>query len=240
MRAVDRAYSVVRDGILRGAYASGARLTEQDIALAAGVSRTPVREALRRLETEGLVRVSPNHGAVVAAFEHEDAEEIFDLRAVLEPISARRAAVRASAEQIAELRLLAERQLRESRTRRRGYLLRIGELNDRFHRLVQRAARSPKLEKALSGLIEALLILRTFREYSPSELQRSADQHLELVQALEARDPGWAASVMQTHIMAGRGAYLRSRRGVRASGRVGLEGPGQIVKGLIVNRGEYA
>jgi DNA-binding GntR family transcriptional regulator len=212
MRAVDKAYATVRDGILRGTYPAGSRITEQDLALDAGVSRTPVREALRRLESEGLVSVAPNHGAVVAAFELKDAEEIFELRAVLEPICAQRAAQLASDEQIAELRALAQRQALESRRRRRGHLLRIGELNDRFHRLLQHAAASPRLEKALAGLIEAPLILRTFGQYSAGELQRSADQHVELVQALEARDPVWAQGVMRAHILAGRGAYLRSRR----------------------------
>ena len=91
MRAAERAYSAVRDGILQGRYNAGSRLTEQELAAAVGVSRTPVREALRRLHAEGLVEFEPNHGAVVALFELEDAEEIFELRALLEPISARRA-----------------------------------------------------------------------------------------------------------------------------------------------------
>ncbi len=86
-------------------------------------------------------------------------------------------------------------------------------MNDRFHRTIQRAADSPRLAKTLSGLIEAPLILRTFANYSPAELQRSADQHVELVQAIEARDGTWAHSVMRSHILAGRATYLRGRRG---------------------------
>jgi len=213
MRAAERAYATVRDGILRGVYAAGSRLTEQELAQAAGVSRTPVREALRRLHAEGLVNFEPNHGAVVAAFELEDAEEIFELRALLEPISAQRAAERVRPETIIELRSLSEQQLAESTRRSAGYLTRIGELNDRFHRLIQYAADSPRLAKTLAGLIEAPMILRTFAQYSPAELQRSADQHLELVQAFEARDPAWAHSIMHAHILAGRATYLRGRRG---------------------------
>ena len=212
MRAAERAYSTVRDGILRGTYTAGSRLTEQELAETAGVSRTPIREALRRLHAEGLVEFSPNHGAVVALFEPEDAEEIFELRSLLEPISARRAALRASQADIAALRSLSEMQWSESKRRRPGYLLRIGDLNDQFHRLMQKSAGSPRLEKALAGLIEAPLILRTFGQYTPAELQRSADQHLELVEALEARDPLWAHSIMRAHILAGRATYLRSRR----------------------------
>jgi DNA-binding GntR family transcriptional regulator len=211
MRAAARAYASVRDGIVRGAYDAGARLTEQDLAQTVGVSRTPVREALRRLHAEGLVEFEPNHGAVVAAFDLEDAEEIFELRALLEPISARRAAERATLAIIAQLRALAQQQVLESTRRRAGYLMRISDLNDRFHRLIQAAAASPRLAKTLAGLIEAPLILRTFAQYSSAELRRSADQHLELVQAFEARDPMWAHSVMHAHILAGRATYLRSR-----------------------------
>ncbi len=69
MRAAERAYSTVREGILCGTYPAGTRLTELDLAQAAGVSRTPIREALRRLHAEGLVEFEPNHWAVVAAFE---------------------------------------------------------------------------------------------------------------------------------------------------------------------------
>jgi DNA-binding GntR family transcriptional regulator len=211
MRAAERAYAAVRDGILQGKYDAGARLTEQELASSAGVSRTPVREALRRLHAEGLVQFEPNHGAVVALFGREEAEEIFELRALLEPISARRAAERASSATIAELRSLAEQQLAESTRRTGDYLVRIGQLNDRFHRLIQAAAQSVRLEKTLAGLIEAPLILRTFGQYTPAELIRSADQHLELVQAFETRDPVWAHGIMAAHILAGRATYLRSR-----------------------------
>jgi DNA-binding GntR family transcriptional regulator len=211
MRAAERAYSAVRDGILQGRYNAGSRLTEQDLAADVGVSRTPVREALRRLHAEGLVDFEPNHGAVVALFELEDAEEIFELRALLEPISAGRAAERATAPIIAQLRALADQQNLESIRRSRGFLIRIGDLNDRFHRLIQQAAGSSRLAKMLAGLIEAPLILRTFSQYTPAELKRSADQHAELVQALEAHDPTWAHSIMRAHILAGRATYLRSR-----------------------------
>ena len=96
MRAVDRAYEAVRTGIIAGRYLAGARLTEQEIATAVGVSRTPVREALRRLDAEGLVEFTPNLGAVVTTWSEADSDEVFDLRAMLESYSARRATLRAT------------------------------------------------------------------------------------------------------------------------------------------------
>jgi DNA-binding GntR family transcriptional regulator len=75
-------------------------------------------------------------------------------------------------------------------------------LNSQFHRLLLSAANSPRLEQALMALLEAPLIMKTFRRYSVDSLERSALHHLELVQAFEARDPDWAASVMRSHILA--------------------------------------
>jgi DNA-binding GntR family transcriptional regulator len=209
VRAVDRAYEAVRSGIIAGRYLAGARLTEQEIATTVGVSRTPVREALRRLDAEGLVEFTPNLGAVVTTWTEEDSDEIFDLRGMLESYGARRATIRASDEQIAELRRLAEQQYRESVERRPGHLERIAELNSQFHRRMQEAAASNRLGRALAALIEAPLMMRTFQKYTPEDLQRSAQHHLEIVLALEARDPEWAASVMLSHIHAARGALNR-------------------------------
>lgn len=209
VRAVEKAYQTVRDAIIEGRYQAAARITEQEVAQAAGVSRTPVREALRRLHAEGLVDFAPNQGAVVTAWTEADSEEIFDLRAMLEAYGAQRAARRATAEQIAELRDLAERQYAECARREEGYLQRIGDLNSQFHRRVQEAADSQRLATALTALIEAPLIMRTFEKYTPDDLLRSAVHHLELVRAIEARDGDWAASVMRSHILAARGAMRR-------------------------------
>ena len=202
MRAVDRAYQAVRDGIIAGRFAPASRITEQEVAAAAGVSRTPAREALRRLHAEGLVSFTPNQGAVVSDWSAADLDEIFDLRALLESHGAARAAARASEAEVAALRALAEQQLVEARAREAGYLDRIAELNSRFHRHLQQAAGSPRLLRALAALLEAPLIMKTFRNYSAEDLRRSAAHHLELVQALAARDGEWAASVMRSHILA--------------------------------------
>ena len=209
MRAVDQAYQTVRDGIISGRYPPASRITEQDIAEAAGVSRTPVREALRRLHGEGLVEFQANHGAVVTDWSDTDANEVFELRAMLESHGAARAAVKATPAQRQELRELAEEQHRHSLERGEGHLERIGELNSRFHRRLQEAANSPRLARALAALLEAPLIMKTFLKYRPQDLERSAVHHLELVRAIESGDPDWAASVMRSHILAARGA-LRS------------------------------
>lgn len=202
MRAVDKAYAVVRDGVITGRFPPGNRITEQEVALAAGVSRTPAREALRRLHQEGVVDFTPHQGAVVTEWSRKDVAEIFELRALLESHGAARAARLATEVQIAELRSLAEQQSVEAHERRPGYLDRIGEINSRFHFSLQQAAASPRLTRTLTVLLEAPLVVKTFRKYTPEHLERSAAHHLEIVQAIAARDPDWAASVMRSHILA--------------------------------------
>jgi DNA-binding GntR family transcriptional regulator len=209
MRAVDKAYKAVKDGIISGRYPGGERITEQEVAASSGVSRTPVREALRRLQAEGLVDFTPNFGAVVTAWTEADSDEVFELRAMLEAYGARRAARHASDAQLAALRQLAEAQYRESVERKPGYLDRISETNNSFHHALQEAAASPRLRRALSSLIEAPLVMKTFHKYTPDDLTRSAQHHLELCSALECRDADWAASVMSSHIHAARGALRR-------------------------------
>jgi DNA-binding GntR family transcriptional regulator len=210
VRAVDKAYQTVRQGILHGRYAAAARITEHEVAQAAGVSRTPVREALRRLHAEGLVEFAPNQGAVVTAWTDADSDEIFDLRAVLESYGAQRAAQRATPDQIADLRILAERQVLLSQRDTEHNLELIGDINGQFHRKLQEAAGSARLAKLLSSLIEAPLIMKTMSQYTAEDLARSAAHHVEIVQAIAARDGQWAASIMRSHILAARGALRRS------------------------------
>src|SRR5690606_7458503 len=133
-KAVDRAYQTVRERIVRGVYPAASRITEQEVAAAAGVSRTPVREALRKLHAEGLLEFIPHQGAIVTEWTKEDRDDVFELRALLESYGAARAARRMSDVGIAQLRQLAEDQYHETLSKAPGYLTRIGELNSQFHR----------------------------------------------------------------------------------------------------------
>jgi DNA-binding GntR family transcriptional regulator len=216
LRAVDRAYEALRGAILAGRYAPARRITEHEAAAAAGVSRTPAREALRRLEAEGLVEFTPNQGAVVTAWSADETDELFELRALLEAHAARRAALRASASQREELQDLAEQQRQEA-ARRNPDPRRIAELNRRFHRGLTQAAASPSLARALGSLLEATLIARGGVRLAGGELLASAAQHLELTRALAARDPEWAAAVMRAHVLASRRAAGTSGGPTRAS-----------------------
>jgi DNA-binding GntR family transcriptional regulator len=208
--AVERAYRTIRDGIVSGAYRPGDHLTAQGLAATSGISRTPVREAMRRLHAEGLIRFIPNRGAFVTHLDERDIFKIYDLRVVLEGYAAEAAAKEGAAEQIEALEALAREMAEAVDASPAPAIDRVAQLNNEFHKLIVTAAANPRLETALASIVEMPLVLRTFRRYSRDELRRSANQHLELVEALRARDGLWARSVMSSHILAGRNTLLRS------------------------------
>lgn len=207
--AVGKAYRTVRERIVRGIYPAASRITEHEVAAAAGVSRTPAREALRQLHAEGLVEFTPHQGAVVAEWTSEDRQDVFELRALLEAYGAARAAGRVTPAGIGELRQMAEDQYRETQSKPVGYLENIGALNSRFHRRIHDFAGSSRLSSALASLIEAPLMMKTFAAYKEEDLIRSAAHHLEIVRALEAGDPDWSAALMRSHILGARCALRR-------------------------------
>ncbi|MFI8770558.1 GntR family transcriptional regulator [Gordonia sp. NPDC062954] len=208
-RAVDRVYSHIRDGIIDGTYGPGARLGEVEIAELTEASRTPVREALRQLEMEGLVEVLPHRGARVCAWTAEDLEEIYDLRMTLEAMAAERAASRIAGKDIDRLEELSGL-MEDAASGPRPQLDLVAQLNDEFHAIVRAAAASSRLTTMLGAVIQLPLVLRTFHRYSPADLERSGAHHRDLIAALRAGDAVWADSVMRSHVRAAKHVLLQS------------------------------
>ena len=214
-----RAYELIRSLILEGRFAPGERLKEEELTDLCGVSRTPVREGLRRLAIEGLVVVTPHQGAQVAAIGDGELAEIYALRAMIEGHAAGRAALLIKDEDIAKLKVLAsemEAAVRAANSQAEG----AGELNARFtpansefHRIILDAAMSPRLAAMAALVVEIPLILRTLARYSDAELLRSLQHHRELIAAFEARDEDWARSVMRSHVLAASHAVVRPGAG---------------------------
>lgn len=200
------AYRAIRDQILHGDHAPGARLREEDLAEVLDISRTPVREALRRLASEGLVSFAPNRGAQVLAWDPAEIDDLYGLRAELESYGARLAARRSASMDLDELRRLDERM--QELGQGTPDLDAMAALNIEFHRSVLRHAGSDRLVQVLSSLVHAPLIYRVFHAYSPQALTRTLLDHSDLISALERRDGDWAASIMRAHIHAGRAALL--------------------------------
>lgn len=201
--AAERAYEEIRRSIASGAYEAGDRLREEELSTALGVSRTPIREALRRLSAEGFVTFSSNKGAQVAAWTDTELEEIFELRALLESYAAKRAATRVDTATVRRLESLALG-IRELVPQGWDALGQIAELNNEFHQLVLTSSESPQLVTLAQAIVQIPLVHRTFRRYTPADLQRSAAQHVELVDACRVGDAGWAEAVMRSHILSAR------------------------------------
>jgi DNA-binding GntR family transcriptional regulator len=200
--AADLAYRQLRQEILRGRLPSGAKLTEAALADRLGISRTPVREALKRLALEGYVHREAGQGARVAAIPADEIAQIFQLRLMLESYAVRRACEFATADEIAALRGLAQEMSARTPPESEADLARLSAANERFHKGVMHAARSARLATMLSFAVDLAVVSRTYGMYSPRDLERSAAHHHEIVDALAAGDPDWAASVMTSHLLA--------------------------------------
>ena len=212
--AVERAYLAIREGIVSGAYAPGRHLTAQELASATSVSRTPVREAMRRLHAEGLIRFIPNRGAFVRQLDLQEIDKIYDLVVLLESYAAEAAARSRSTAQLDELQSLCDRKEEQlavlSECGDREAATRVAEGNTQFHRLIVKAADNSWLESAFSAIVETPQILTTFRGYNAEEMRRSQVQHVELLLAFRDRNADWARSTMRSHVLAARHILLRN------------------------------
>lgn len=208
MAKSERTYERIRDLVLSSAYKPGDKLTEAGLAQAVGASRTPVREALRRLHTEGFIEWEKNIGARIPEWRPEDLWDLFAVRAQLEGAVAQRAARRISAEEREQLHELAAQMEALVERPEPGYLDRIAELNGRFHRVIMTASRNQRLSSLLSGVIQVPLVYRTFRGYDRDSLARSMAHHRELLVAFAKGDGEWAQAIMQAHIYSARSTLM--------------------------------
>ncbi|MCF8479321.1 MAG: GntR family transcriptional regulator [Rhodospirillum sp.] len=206
-RAADVAYARIRDGILQSHWVASAHLREQELADMTGVSRTPVREALRRLAADGLVTLVPNLGARVNEWSDRDLDEIFNLRAMLEGSAVELAASRVSGEQLAALEDLCDRMDALVASFPDFDDKALSLCNDRFHGLLLEASGNGRLKVLIRQMVEMPRVLRTFARYSERDLRRGMAHHREIVEALTLGDGAWAASVMHSHVRAARAVF---------------------------------
>lgn len=213
MEVNDRSTTVeqMRSLILRGDYAPGARLGEVELAQLLGVSRTPVREALRRLAAEGLVEITPNKGARVVELGPDDLDHVFVLRAHVEGLAARLAASRISEDELDQLQAAADELAAYALPGPDQDLDRVYVLNARFHGRIVAATGSTVLPGVVDSLVHTGAVLRTLHGFSDEAMRRSTAHHIEIVAALRARDGLWAESVMRSHLMSARASLLGPR-----------------------------
>jgi DNA-binding GntR family transcriptional regulator len=207
--ASERAYEYIRDGVYSGRYQPGQIVTEEEVATVVGVSRTPVREAIRRASADGLLQLEGFRRARVGQFSDDDLRDVFEIRAVLEALVAERAAARISTEEIARLETLTDDLERATRSPGPSLLREFADFNNAFHSIILRAAGSRQLEQVLAHLIETPLILhKRFEGTLIGNLERTVRHHRAIITALKARDGKWAHAEMMAHLMSARSSLL--------------------------------
>ncbi|WP_256022457.1 GntR family transcriptional regulator [Roseomonas sp. GC11] len=205
--AAERAYDFIRQRILEGGFPPGTPLRESALATELGLSRTPVREALRRLLADGLVESIRNQGTFVTEIGAEDLEEVWDLRLMLEGHAAARAARRITPAGLAALEALAgamEALDPGAPEAPRAF----SALNNRFHMTIAAAAGARRLEGMIGQALEVpLVLLKPGLTRQAVDIAHSNQQHRELIAALRSGQGEWARLVMQAHL-----ASTRPRR----------------------------
>ena len=200
--ASDSAYDVLRARILSGELTPGERLIEQTLAKDLGISRTPVREAIRRLLHEGFVEKGKGYSTRVTDFYEEELTQLFEIRRRLECYAAGRAARMATDKEVAKLRRLSEQMFEHIPPKSQADYYCISVANTKFHRIIYEAARSPRLTALIASAVDVGVVARTYYSYSETDLLRSAQHHKEIVDAIAANAPEWAESVMSSHVLA--------------------------------------
>lgn len=193
----DVVFNTLREAILKGELKPGERLMELQLAERMGVSRTPIREAIRMLEQEGLAVTIPRKGAEVARMTEKDMEDVLEIRAALDELAVQLACDEITEEQVKNLKV-AMRGFEESI--RTGDVKRIAEADVAFHDAIYKATGNPKLVSILSNLREQVYRYRV--EYLKDEKSYPAlvKEHQELLEGILKRDKKHASLVMKNHV----------------------------------------
>lgn len=193
-----RVFHIIRENILSGEYQKGEELKEKTIGEEIGVSRTPVREALRQLELEGLVTIIPNKGAYVVGISQKDVRDIYEIRSRLEGLCARWAAEEISKEQLDELEeniYLSDFHLSK------GNYEQLLELDNRFHEILYQASGSKELRHVLSDFHHYVQRVRKITLAGTERAPHSIEEHRRIVEALKLHDADMAEREANEHLM---------------------------------------
>ena len=194
-----KVFHTIREDILSGKYRYNEELKEKTIGDELGVSRTPVREALRQLELEGLVTIIPNKGAYVVGISKEDIQVIYEIRSRLEGLCAMWACSHITKEQLDELE--ENIYLSEFHAGKEGHAEQILELDNKFHEILYEASESPVLKHTLSDFHHYVQRVRKITLADPKRAVASNEEHRKIVEALKAKDSKKAEELATIHMM---------------------------------------
>ncbi|MGH1457297.1 MAG: GntR family transcriptional regulator [Paracoccaceae bacterium] len=188
------AYMLILEAIDTGLYKPGDRLVESDLAERFGVSRTPIREALQRLETQSLL-ARDGRSLIVASLDHNQLSELYVVRAELEGLAARLAARHATGEEVRVLRDMVE----EDRALL-GQPAAMARANRRFHKMIHLASHNRYLVQQLDLVHRTMALMATTTLAAEGRDKNALAEHDEIVAAIEARDEGRAEAALKDHI----------------------------------------
>lgn len=192
-----RIYNQLKNAILNGVYKPGESLIEMKVAKELGVSRTPVREAIRQLELEGLVSSIPNKGVIVEGITEKDVEDIYTIRRMLEGLAARWAAEKITDEQLKEMKDILD--LMEFYTEKQE-MDKVSEMDTRFHDVIFKACNSRPLESVLANYHHFIQRARLVSVKASGRAQHSLGEHQKIYEALKNHDADAAEKAMIQHI----------------------------------------
>lgn len=196
-----RVFQKIRSDILEGKYKEHDELRENTIGKELGVSRTPVREALRQLELEGLVTIIPNKGAYVTGITPKDVKDIYMVRSMLEGLCARWATENITEEQLEELEEIIL--LSEFHTKKEGgsNTDQVAALDGKFHTVLYEASNSRILSHILTDLHKYVLVARKFSVVSEDRARKSIREHKQILRAIRDKDADLAEQLANEHIL---------------------------------------
>lgn len=200
----DVVFETLRDAIITQRIKPGARLMEIQLADEMGVSRTPVREAIRKLEIEGLVVMVPRKGAYVAGVSMKDIHEVFEVRSALEKLAVTLAAERITDDELDSLERQvlreSEEEAKKEQMKTNGDLNAIIYIDSSFHDIIYQAAHNQRLVQFISILQEQLQRFRAASLSKPGRSKTALEEHKKIVEALSERNGQLAAKLAQQHI----------------------------------------
>lgn len=193
VEAADR----IREMIGSGRLAPGARIPERELCELFGISRTPLREALKVLASEGLVEITPNRGARVVKLDRADIEAMFEVMGALEALAGELACRNIGRGDLAEIRALHFEMIVHYE---RGELERYFELNRRIHEALVRASRNPVLAQVYEGLASRVQRARYLANMNAERWAQAVGEHEHMLEALTARDGERLSRLLRTHL----------------------------------------
>ena len=193
----DLVFNTLRQAILKGELKPGERLMEIQLAEKLGVSRTPIREAIRKLELEGLVLMIPRRGAEVAKISHKSLQDVLEVRGALEALATDLACQRITDEELEDLRKAQENFKKAVES---GTEMQIAEADEAYHDIIYNASNNKRLVQMINNLREQMYRYRL--EYIKDEAQRGIliSEHENILEAIRIRDVIRAQALMKEHI----------------------------------------